>query len=44
MLYLSSEDIEKFNEEIDTLFKKYTDFSPNKQHYSMFLSISETEK
>lgn len=43
ILYLSSEDIKPFNEEMDALLKKYTDFSPDKQPYAMFLTVSEME-
>jgi predicted transcriptional regulator len=43
IIYLSSEDMELLNEEVNTLFKKYADYSPDKQPHTMFLSISEIE-
>jgi DNA-binding transcriptional ArsR family regulator len=42
-IYLSSEDMELFNDEMNTLLKKYADYSPNKQPYTIFLSVSEME-
>lgn len=44
ILYLSSDDIKPFYEEMDTLLKKYTDFSLEKQPYALFMSVSEMEK
>ncbi len=43
ILYLSSEDIKPFHEELKVLLGKYTDYSPDKRVYSMFLSVSETK-
>jgi predicted ArsR family transcriptional regulator len=42
-LYLSSEDMEIFNEEVNTLLKKYADYSPNKQPHAILLAVSEIE-
>lgn len=44
ILYLSKEDEKPFYEEMDALIKKYTGFSPDKQPYALFMSISEMEK
>ena len=40
IIYLSSEDMEIFNSEVNTLLKKYEDYSPGKRPYSMLLSVS----
>jgi len=42
IIYLSSEDIKHFNEEVNALLNKYVDYSPDKQPYTMLLSVSET--
>ncbi len=44
ILYLSSEDIKLFYEEMNALLKKYSDYSPDKQPYALFMSVSEIEK
>jgi predicted transcriptional regulator len=44
ILYLSSIDAETLCNELDCLIKKYSDFCPDKQPYTLFLSISEVEK
>jgi len=44
ILYLSPEETGLFNEEMTALIKKYSDFSPEKQPFSMFLSVSEMTK
>jgi hypothetical protein len=35
--------MESFNDEVNTLLKKYADYSPDKQPYAMLLSVSEME-
>lgn len=44
ILYLSADDIKPFYEEMDALLKKYTDNSPDKQPYALFMSVSGMEK
>lgn len=44
ILYLSPDDIKSFYKEMDVLLKKYKGFSPDKQPYALFMSVSEMER
>lgn len=44
VLYLSECDVKSFYEEMDALIKKYAEFSPDKQPFDLFLSVSGTDK